>query len=132
MGLAGDATRGWRVAAGGLTGLLLARRRQPRTVSLELAFLRGWGRPALWDWLDIKNLTVGPAPATRPALGYGSGAWLPSRHIWWWRGSRVIHDQCREVIHEFPFFSFMLADVHPHVLALPFTSAGAGAVAGRC
>ncbi|MCB0217124.1 MAG: hypothetical protein KDH92_10840, partial [Chloroflexi bacterium] len=27
---------------------------------------------------------------------------------------------CREVIHEFPFFSFMLADAHPHVMTLPY------------
>jgi YYY domain-containing protein len=62
------------------------------------------------------------------------GDWIPSRFIWWWRASRVIHDctpaglatgDCNppnnwEVIDEFPFFSFLLGDVHPHVLALPF------------
>lgn len=59
---------------------------------------------------------------------------------WWFRGARVINDrpitynpascptdvnavndQRTEVIDEFPQFSFLLADVHPHVLALPFT-----------
>ncbi|MBI3537720.1 MAG: hypothetical protein HY070_09215, partial [Chloroflexi bacterium] len=43
---------------------------------------------------------------------------------WWWRASRVIHDvvngQTNEVIDEFPQFSFLLGDMHPHVLALPF------------
>ena len=52
-------------------------------------------------------------------------AWIPDRFIWWWRGSRVLTDytltgQEQEVIDEFPFFSFLLGDVHPHVLALPF------------
>jgi uncharacterized membrane protein len=44
---------------------------------------------------------------------------------WWWRASRIIHDrdvlgQTQEVISEFPAFSFVLGDNHPHVLALPF------------
>ncbi len=70
-----------------------------------------------WQWLDIRDLKNPPiAP---------SDSWLPDRFIWWWRGSRVLTDynlagQEQEVIDEFPFFSFLLGDVHPHVLALPF------------
>jgi uncharacterized membrane protein len=69
-----------------------------------------------WKWLDIKSL-VDP-PIADPA-------WLPARHWWWWRASRVVNDvdlagNHPEVIDEFPFFSFLLADNHPHVLALPF------------
>ncbi|MBW4436988.1 MAG: hypothetical protein KME04_07620 [Pleurocapsa minor GSE-CHR-MK-17-07R] len=46
-------------------------------------------------------------------------------HWWWFRGARVLNDRNLdgsrvEVIDEFPQFSFLLADVHPHVLALPF------------
>lgn len=73
--------------------------------------------PGFWTWLDIRDLKV---PPTGP-----SGSWIPDRFIWWWRGSRVLTDytvtgQEQEVIDEFPFFSFLLGDVHPHVLALPF------------
>ena len=46
---------------------------------------------------------------------------------WWWRASRVIHDldplgnsMGIQPIDEFPGFSFLLGDMHPHVLALPF------------
>lgn len=68
-----------------------------------------------WGWLGIKNLTQ--APIADPS-------WIPGRHWWWWRASRVVNDinlaeQEVEVIDEFPFFSFLLADNHPHVLALP-------------
>jgi YYY domain-containing protein len=69
-----------------------------------------------WTWLDIKDLSD---PPTQP---YG---WLPSRYLWWWRASRVVSDtdllhHAQEIIDEFPFFSFLLGDLHPHVLAIPF------------
>jgi len=77
---------------------------------LELLHAKGIGSVAFWQWVDIKDLLGGP-----PFMSEG---W------WWWRASRVIHDvilgQTVEVIDEFPFFSFMLGDMHPHVLALPF------------
>lgn len=34
----------------------------------------------------------------------------------WWRSSRVIPD----TINEFPFFSFLLGDLHPHFMSIPF------------
>ena len=81
----------------------------------ESLHTRGLGSAAFWDWLDVKNL---PGAAI-------SGGWIPNDNWWWWRASRVIHDRdllgnSVEVIDEFPFFSFMLGDMHPHVLALPF------------
>jgi uncharacterized membrane protein len=69
-----------------------------------------------WSWLDIIDLSEPPTGA----IGF-----MPSRYLWWWRASRVVHDATLvgdkiEVIDEFPFFSFLLADNHPHLLALPF------------
>ena len=71
-----------------------------------------------WSWLNILELNSPPAqPFT----------WIPNRPngIIWWRASRVLSDfniagTRFEVIDEFPFFSFFLADLHPHVLAMPF------------
>jgi YYY domain-containing protein len=70
-----------------------------------------------WQWLDIQDLTNPPALPL---------SWNPGRlgGTWWWRGSRVLQDytvsgQSREIIDEFPFFSYLLADLHPHVLAMP-------------
>ncbi|HET7012237.1 MAG TPA: DUF2298 domain-containing protein, partial [Anaerolineales bacterium] len=78
-----------------------------------------------WTWLNLKDLAGPP---------FGPPVFPPQRFWWWWQGARVINDinlipscpidvpQCGhvEVIDEFPFFSFLLADNHPHVLALPF------------
>ena len=52
------------------------------------------------------------------------GSFLWAENWWWWRTSRVVHDidlsgNQVEVITEFPFFSYLLGDNHPHVLAMP-------------
>jgi YYY domain-containing protein len=85
---------------------------------LELlhAYGIGWsGKVNFWTWLNMKDLS------DAPALPYG---WAP-RFWFWWRASRVIHDydlrgNFLEIIDEFPFFSYLLGDLHPHVLAMPF------------
>ncbi len=83
----------------------------------EVLHKRGLLPAEFWLWLDIRDLKI-------PPVGPGD-SWIPDRFIWWWRGSRVLTDYYlaggeQEVIDEFPFFSFLLGDVHPHVLALPF------------
>jgi YYY domain-containing protein len=78
--------------------------------------LNGVMTSSFWKWLDIKDLNI---PPTLPL------SWIPDQFWWWWRASRVIQDydlagNAKEIIQEFPFFSFLLADLHPHVLAIPF------------
>ncbi len=77
---------------------------------LEVLHAGGVGGADFWKWLDIKSINA-------PAVASG---WMPSRFIWWWQASRVINDNGAEIIDEFPSFSFLLGDNHPHVLALPF------------
>ena len=49
-----------------------------------------------------------------------AGTLAPQQFWWWWPSSRVLHAGCgAECIDEFPQFSFMLGDLHPHVMALP-------------
>ncbi len=52
----------------------------------------------------------------------GGGLW---DDWWWWRASRAVADadyagRPVEVITEFPFFSYLLGDDHPHLLSMPF------------
>lgn len=84
----------------------------------------GMWQSRFWRWLDIQELVNPPTPPF---------TWQPERNggIWWWRASRVLQDfdlagTSKEVIDEFPFFSYLLADLHPHVLAMPFVLLAVG------
>jgi YYY domain-containing protein len=89
-------------------------------VLLEFLHANGLGSDAFWSWLDVRDLDGPAAVAETPR--YETSQW------WWWRSSRVIHEyhlsgraeEGLEPIAEFPAFSFVLGDMHPHVLALPF------------
>jgi YYY domain-containing protein len=89
-------------------------------IGLEVAYANGLGSPAFWQWLDVRDLNEARTEGTAPR--YGSSNW------WWWRSSRPIHEyhisgrpeDGLEPIAEVPAFSFVLGDMHPHVLALPF------------
>lgn len=75
---------------------------------------------SFWKWLDILDLSSPPAEPF---------SWFPTRYLPWWRASRVLQDYdllnaSREIIDEFPNFTFLLADLHPHLLATPFVLLG--------
>jgi len=85
---------------------------------LEAMRSKGLGSEAFWKWVDVPDLWE---------RGQVTGHWFPGTSWWWWRGSRVIRDLDLlgqplgiSPIDEFPFFSFILGDMHPHVLGLPF------------
>jgi uncharacterized membrane protein len=74
----------------------------------------------VWAWLDVRDINTAYLPDQTPR--YESSGW------WWWRSRGVINEYTSgggaieglEPIAEFPGFSFVLGDMHPHVLALPF------------
>jgi len=72
---------------------------------------------SFWAKINLRELTEAPK----------SFSWYPLRGGgWtWWAASRTVIDQNFagmqiEIIDEFPAFSFILADIHPHVLNMPF------------
>jgi len=75
----------------------------------------GVGPEALYRWLGVPGLQETTA----------TGHWIPQDSWWWWHASRIIQDanflgRNPTVITEFPAFSLILGDLHPHVMALPF------------
>ncbi len=75
------------------------------------------------DGDGVPNWEEARLPLDRFEFTYGLG----------WRYSRVVHDRDLngaphpiQPISEFPNFSFVLADLHPHVLALPFAVLAVG------
>ena len=83
---------------------------------LEWLYAQGVGIDGLARFFDVRNF---PAEARLTKLWYIDDGW------WWWRSSRVLADRTLlgdhiEVIDEFPIFSYILGDNHPHVLAMPF------------
>ena len=84
---------------------------------LEFMRLNGLGSQGFYDWVRIDGLD-GP-------ILESSGGWAPQEYWWWFRATRVINTFVGDssidyTIQEFPFFSFMLGDMHPHVMAIPF------------
>lgn len=56
--------------------------------------------------------------------------WRPDDFWWWWKSSRITNsfgetgNELDFTIQEFPFFSFLLGDFHPHLMSIPFVLTG--------
>jgi YYY domain-containing protein len=74
---------------------------------LEIMAAHGIGSSGFYNWIGIKDLTAGKTTT----------AWYPTEFWFWWRATRIIPP---DIITEFPFFSFLLGDMHPHVMSIPF------------
>ena len=84
-------------------------------ITLEWLYAHGVKLNALLRWVDVRNFPENAAVTNQWFIDWG---W------WWWRSSRVIRDvdltgNHIEVIDEFPAFSYVLGDNHPHVMAMP-------------
>ena len=96
--------------------------------ALEFVRIRGWGGPAFWEWAGIEGMEAQPAE---------DGA-FPGKFWWWFRSTRIINTASPDgatldyTITEFPAFSFLLGDLHAHVLAIPFLLLAMAAALNVC
>ena len=113
------------------------------TFAMSVCAAAGLAFNAAWAWLGPRIAVIAGALGAffvmfagnmyTPAqlLKHPSAVWHAS---WWgsigWNASRIVCDTARvdgscptnaQTINEFPSFSFVLGDFHPHVSALPFT-----------
>lgn len=121
------------------------------TFSMTVTAVFGVGFVIVREWASVRRAVIGGALAVALlVIGgnlYAAGEFIanPSETVdatWWggvgWNASRVVVDAVPGVsdtdtltapgaeppvdtINEFPAFSFVLGDLHPHLLALPFT-----------
>ncbi len=110
------AARG-RTLLGGLLAAMAVGLTGNLQVILEWLYAQGLPVEGIARWVDVYGF---PEQAQVTRRWYIDLGWS-----WWWRASRVIEDTDLlgnhiEVIDEFPIFSYVLGDNHPHVLAMPF------------
>jgi YYY domain-containing protein len=84
---------------------------------LEFMRANGMGSSAFWDGIGIDGLNA--------EFPVQTDSWRPQEFMWWWRATRVIGSYqdgglLDYTIQEFPFFSYILGDLHPHVMSVPF------------
>ena len=130
------------IAAGGLAAFLMVFVGNFQTAFIEIPFQSKAAPQAYLDYWGT------PSRSHFPEGGYphNAGAALISDlsqwdYWWWFRASRVLADYDLQgqmlpgwhahPISEFPAFSFLLGDNHPHVLALPFAIMAIGLMLNR-
>jgi len=97
-------------AAMGAVGVMALSNLEPVFELLHARF----GIEYLASWLGVPGLPGAEI----------TGSWMPAG-TWWWRASRVATDTTlagrpSTLITEFPAFSLLLGDLHPHLMGLPF------------
>ena len=84
---------------------------------LEFMRANAIGSQGLYELIGVDGVD---GPAETP-----SDNWYPDEFWWWFRATRVINTfvdghGIDYTIQEFPFFSFILGDLHPHMSVIPF------------
>lgn len=99
-------SRGVAVGAGGFAAFALVVMGNLEALC-ELLVSSGVGDPGFWNTVGVKN------------IGAVAQSFPPNDSGWWFRAARVIPNIQPDGITEFPYFSFILGDLHPHYMAIP-------------
>ncbi len=111
--------RGGTAVATGLVGIMLVLLMGNwQTLMIELPYQSATASTEYLEFFDSDQRQVANTQPNDAVENWG--------YWYWFRSSRVLNDRDltgnrQEVIDEFPAFSFLLADNHPHVMSLPFT-----------
>ncbi|MCY4147262.1 MAG: DUF2298 domain-containing protein, partial [Chloroflexi bacterium] len=129
----GAAAPGSALFAGGLAVVMLTLMGNFQFLLIEAPYQSRAAPAAYFQFWGIQRRADLPASAAQAAgdwLNLDTSGWS---HWWWFQASRVLSDYdldgklaAFQPIDEFPAFSFVLADNHPHVLALPVAIAVIG------
>lgn len=74
---------------------------------LEILAINGIGNTNFYAFFNVEGLQAHKI----------SSSWYPTEHWFWWRATRLSSNWN---VMEFPFFTFLLGDLHPHMLVLPY------------
>lgn len=99
------------------------------TVLVEMPYQTGAASPEYLAWMNLEERDT-PSAGCAPSGSLDPTSWC----FWWWfRYSRVVRDLELggqpggvQPITEFPQFSFVLSDMHPHVLSMPWAVLSVG------
>ncbi|HCU99808.1 MAG: hypothetical protein CL897_06665 [Dehalococcoidia bacterium] len=123
-------SRSWVVFAAGL-GVVLLLLSGSLASSFELASAHDADHQGVYTAFGVEGLVRCGSEADETCTGLrlgGSSTWYPDDHWVWWRMSRMAywgpHPPPPETVFpttvtETPSFSFILGDLHPHVMSIP-------------
>ncbi len=95
------------------------------TVAIEIPYQTRALPESYFNFMDVKDRETLTPGGDAPTGQFPTNGW------WWFNITRIIKDRNldggrQEIISEFPAFSFVLSDIHPHVLSLPFVLLAVG------